>query len=1009
MRLNRYQLTDGILGYLHRGGVLLPLGQTMEVLDFPIFVEPAAGQAEGWFLSENRTFALDLARGEAVIEGRRISVPKGLAEVHVDDIYVDTTLFATWFPLKMEFDLSRLTVTVTSEEPLPIEQRLEREKSHGVLGRAPPAPPVYPRVEIPRKAIDMPFLDVSSAASYDDKTGADIDYSALVTGDLLYMDANLFVSGNKDDTPRDVRFTLGRKDPDSQLLGPVKASEFAMGDIYTPQLPLVSRQTRGRGATVSNFPLFRPTEFDRTTLRGELPLGWEVELYRNEVLLDFRRSRSDGLYEFENVPLVFGSNVLRLVFYGPQGQRREEVQRYMIGTELTRPGKQYWRFAMNQQNEDLIPLGTGSSGGGNDADGIWRFFGEYEHGLTQNLSLASSVASIGLSSDGRRHNYGSIGLRSAVLGSFLRLDATGDTESGAAFQGSVQTDLYGVNILLDHARLVDFVSERYDNANDPVESETNLRLDTVIPSTVLPRLPFSVSGTIEQRQSGRYSVDLSNRASVFVAGVSASNALEARIDGGGDTEDQNDLRGSFLLNSRLERLILRGELDYDVHPDAALTNITLTGDYGFEPDVTLRGSVNRQLDGDQLTTASAGAFRTFDNFALGASGSYADDNSFTVGMSLSFGVGREPRTGSWAMRPRGIAADGAASARVFLDRNNDKHFNKGDKPLKGIGFERHRGTVTGENGVAFLTGLSSYQPSDIAIDTRTLEDPYWVPERPGVKVVPRPGKTVVVDFPVVPTGEIDGTVLLQRGGAATEVANVQLQLLDESGTVVRSIKTEFDGFYLFDRVTPGHYRVRVAPEQEKRLRLETPPPIDVAINTDGNVVSNLDLVLERKGEAAEPAAPVVALTEPDRPTPAAPGPTAPESAPTPAPRIPVAETPLAPARGEAVTNGPPPPDRGLARLVKGGHRFTFIQLASMSNLAAAKRQWTLVLQRHATLLNGLEPYVEEATIEGRGRFFRLMVGPFAKKAFAARICADLKKANGACILTTKDTNFSTNL
>ncbi len=148
VRLGRFVLSDGLIGYLHRGGVLLPLEEVARALDFPITVDPSSGQADGWFLQENRRFSLDLARGEVVVEGRPAPYNPSLVELHRDDIYVDTTLFGRWFPVDFEFDLPRLLIKVTAREPLPIEQRLEREKRRAGLGRGRERP-VYPRVDLP--------------------------------------------------------------------------------------------------------------------------------------------------------------------------------------------------------------------------------------------------------------------------------------------------------------------------------------------------------------------------------------------------------------------------------------------------------------------------------------------------------------------------------------------------------------------------------------------------------------------------------------------------------------------------------------------------------------------------------------------------------------------------------------------------------------------------------------------------------------------------------------------
>ena len=135
VRLGRFIVSDGMLGYLHRGGVLLPLDEMARALELAITADPAAGRAEGWFLAENRRFSLDLARGEVKVEGRPARYDENLVEPHVEDIYVDTTLLSQWFPVDFEFDLSRLLITVTSREPLPLEARRERRR------RPPPRGP----------------------------------------------------------------------------------------------------------------------------------------------------------------------------------------------------------------------------------------------------------------------------------------------------------------------------------------------------------------------------------------------------------------------------------------------------------------------------------------------------------------------------------------------------------------------------------------------------------------------------------------------------------------------------------------------------------------------------------------------------------------------------------------------------------------------------------------------------------------------------------------------------
>ncbi|PQB06742.1 hypothetical protein BST83_05920 [Polaribacter filamentus] len=51
--------------------------------------------------------------------------------------------------------------------------------------------------------------------------------------------------------------------------------------------------------------------------------NWTVELYINDILIDFTQADAAGLYVFK-VPIVYGYTVIKLKFYGPLGEERTE-------------------------------------------------------------------------------------------------------------------------------------------------------------------------------------------------------------------------------------------------------------------------------------------------------------------------------------------------------------------------------------------------------------------------------------------------------------------------------------------------------------------------------------------------------------------------------------------------------------------------------------------------------------------------------------------------------------
>ena len=66
----------------------------------------------------------------------------------------------------------------------------------------------------------------------------------------------------------------------------------------------------------------------------------------------------------------------------------------------------------------------------------------------------------------------------------------------------------------------------------------------------------------------------------------------------------------------------------------------------------------------------------------------------------------------------------------------------------------------------------------------------------------------MIELALVSAGEIFGT--LQREGGKP-LSGVDLELVDKNGRVVKSTRSEFDGFFLFEFIPYGNYKVRVAP------------------------------------------------------------------------------------------------------------------------------------------------------------------------------------------------------
>jgi hypothetical protein len=222
-------------------------------------------------------------------------------------------------------------------------------------------------------------------------------------------------------------------------------------------------------------------------------------------------------------------------------------------------------------------------------------------------------------------------------------------------------------------------------------------------------------------------------------------------------------------------------------------------------------------------------------------------------VNLFAGFARDSRTGQWISSARPVAGAGAVSPRVFIDKNANGKWDSGEQAVSGAGFFVDRMSqrpITDEKGTTLITGIPPFEVHRVAISAGSLEDPLLVPARPGVQFVPRPGKSQEIDFPVLITGEVNGTTYYRGDdGRTRSAAGLQLELVS-GGDAVAETRSAYDGFFQFTTVRPGSYSVRVKRQQAARLGVTDAELRKVTIDANGSVIDGFDLVLDRGVGAA---------------------------------------------------------------------------------------------------------------------------------------------------------------
>ena len=808
--IRQLRLGEGVRGYPTPEGACLVLGDMIKVLDVPLKIDLAAKKASGWAFREANTLDIDAAaRTVRFGTNQEALVPTAVRETP-EGWCVDSDALARWLGIGIKVSAYSSVVTLTSEAKLPVELSQERDMRAKHL-RKPAAFPLegLPQVKLAYRMWRAPALDfiVSAGVTYDAGSGARIDRRASIraAGEVAGLSYDATVTNSQRGLVPDIRFKAYRSEPDGGLLGPLDATHFAIGDVSGPTNRLIAGGS-GRGAEVTNRPLFNPASFDRTRFDGDLPPGWDAELYRNGQLVAFAKGGASQRYSFEEVELGFGDNRFEIIPYGPQGQQRSRAETINVGQDHVPPGKTYYYAGFNQPGTDLLGF-VGrrvevDRSIGDDRVAVPRVqaAASVEHGLDKRTSLSALAAMMIIDDQKLTFIEGSV--RRSVGPALVEAAIARQSGGGLAMRGSALARIGSVNIAAEGIAARDFYYQgRFE------ERLRDGRL-TVSAPIAAGKVPLLLQGDL--RFTDRDAQRVTKAGARLQGNIKRINfatgiEYEKRRGIAGDASDRFDL--TALVSGRVGAVRVRGGGRWEVAPRARLRNADLSA-YWSASD---RADWEVNLGYEALAKRGRARFshiRRFDALAAAASVEAATDGSVAVGLNLNFSIQGSGR----GLRPvrEQIASVGQVQARVFRDDNDNGLRDLGERVEEGAMLTAGTALAlrpSGKDGLASANGLTAFRPVAIGIDASSLSDPSLAPRNALRLVVPRPGVTATIDIPLVGAGDIEGSLVKQDGSG---FEGLDLELVDAQGRTVATARSDYDGFFLFERVAYGAYCFRLS-------------------------------------------------------------------------------------------------------------------------------------------------------------------------------------------------------
>lgn len=829
-------LTNPLLGIVQQGKIVLSLSDFTNSLELPITVNLAAGKATGWYIRENKIFDLDIA-GRSVKTDNGAFAFSSQVSVTEDDIFVPVEEIATWLGFNIDLNIASLSLIVKTPVPLPILERIRRSKQQlPGKGLGPAQLPLM--VEAPPVA-DIPFVDVSTRSSY--KKDGESGGKAQLTNNASVVTAGDFAGGtlrtqaHLDD--KEVLSSVGvnyqRKSMEPELLGPIKARMYEVGDINTVNMPMDQGGQAGLGIYATNAPPIRNFFSPSTTITGIAIPGWDAELYRDNQLLSFQKIGDDGTYRFEDVDLFSNDNNFKVVLYGPQGEIREEDLYVPVDPDTLGEGGSAYAFSVTRQNAHTYSRGPEDE----ENNGV-HVAGVYETPVGDKSMLALGMETGEV--NGAQKGTAQAGLSTSIAQTLFNLSGAVDTNSEMAAELVARREFKGHRMRNESNWATD--EYRTTNEGDVAEIFSNrFALTGPLPGVLgkRPRYNFDLGYRLDSE--GENSTNVGAGFNTTVGRIGFNQQLEYEMS---SRAEENTLDGATGFFGTLGRNRLRFGANYQFQPDSDLQSISASLNRDLTKNLDLQLGVSRELD-TKLTEMSAQVNWDAKFAQISPGLTYNTDKDLTATLNTRFGLARDPHKETIRMLSRPLASMGGLTAFVFLDKNGDSEFNEGDEPIPDAvvaSLQSGGRQKTDAEGYAFFPSMPELLRTDIVLAPNSLADPFWIPGSEGVSVMPRVGHVSEIEFPVHIAGEMDGTLYLESGGSTDPLRGVRIRLYDESGKVHDTAVTGPDGFYVFSKIPPGEYALVINSDDAAVKQFVRPEdPDKIVIGYDGTMIYGHDI------------------------------------------------------------------------------------------------------------------------------------------------------------------------
>ncbi len=816
--LNVRNVGSGEIDAVIKGSeVYLPVTDLFDFLKIRNIPSPGLETITGFFINQEASYSIDRIKNQIQYGNKSFKLETGDLIRTETNLFLRSSFYGQIFGLNCIFDFRNLSVTVNTKLELPIIREMRQAEMRENLNRLKgevKADTIIGR-SYPMFHFGMADWSVIATEQINGQaeTRLNLTLGAIIAGGETTVSLNY--NSREPFTEKQQYYLWRRVNNDNKFVKQVMAGKVfthATSSIFDPVV----------GVQVTNTPTTFRKSFGSYTLNDKTEPGWMVELYVNNVLVDFVKADAAGFYSFQ-VPLVYGNSLVRLKFYGPWGEERVSERNISIPFNFLPKKKLEYYVNAGIVEDTLFSRFSRSS---------------VNYGLSRGVTIGAGYEYLSSVSSGPMMPFANASFRLAsnlLLSTEFTYGVRAKGSLSYRLRSNIQFDLNYTKYAKGQTAInFNYLEERKVAISVPIRIKkfsayTRLTVNQlVLPTTLYTTGEWLLSGSLW--------------------GVSTNLTTYALFIGNTSPTVYSNLALSFRFPGNIT---VTPQIQYGF-----TDNGLQTGRIRLEKRVIQNGYLNLSYEKSFMSDFYVGEIGFRYDFKFAQSGfSTRRTNKYTTLVQHargSFISDRKTRYNTTDNRAN--VGKGGITVLPFIDINANGTRDAGEPKAYGLSLRASSGRIERiDNDTTIrIFNLEPYADCFIELEQSGFDNISWTLKNKTMSVAVDPNMLKLIEIPIYVVGEASGMVTIDKGeGNILGLARVIVNIYNSDQKLSGRTLTEEDGYFSYFGLAPGTFTVRLDTAQMRRLSMiSTPDSInfDITANIEGDFIDGLDFNIKMKSE-----------------------------------------------------------------------------------------------------------------------------------------------------------------